>query len=171
MSITLKLNSVANQHDRISSISRLESGDTKYVVSMRGVWDYSNLAHRNPSGGLSNIHSGINFYFTQSQTFEDSFLWIDKFKSSLSNSFISEIGASIFINEKEFIFISQIASSKLTITILLDIDIILFESSEAEFQKILHEFNTKQKKIKKEYKILSYSISNNIEFIDQMDLL
>ncbi len=164
MPITLKLNSIANQHQRVTSISKGESRDNKCIVSIGGVWDYSNLAYRNPSGGLRNIYSVINFSFIKSQIFEDSFLWIDKFKSSSSNSYLSEIGAQIFIEEKEFIFISQIASSKTAIQILLDIDIIFNESSEIEFQKLLHEFNKKQKKIKKEYKILSYSISSDNEF-------
>lgn len=159
MSISLKLNSIASQHQRVISISKDEFGAKKCGVSFGGIWDYSSLGHRNPSGGLRDIYSEIIFSDMRSQVSQDSFLWIDKFKSTWSNSYESEIGAQIFVENNEFIYITQIASSKMNVDILLDIDITLWEKSETEFQTILHELKKKRKKIKKEYKILSYSIS------------
>jgi len=157
MAITLCLNSDPMQHQRLVNISSGEFNLIEYIIGIEGMWNYKEMQNRSNSKGLTDVQSTIQFNFNGKEIV-DSYLWIDKYKPEGFRSFIQEVGGIVYVTEREMSFISNALTLMYPIQITLEIDVNYNEKSEIDFQKTLHQYNTKNMKIKKEFKINSYEL-------------
>jgi hypothetical protein len=158
MPIELIFNSEPKKHNRTSIITRNDCNEIEYSIAIDGVWNYKPLEHRTKSKGLTNVQSTIQF-ISSGRKFEESILWIEKYKPEYLKDYIQEVGVAIFISENELNYINQLTHTQLEMQVVLDIDIAYNEKEEINFQLTLDEFNSKNKKIKKEYKVNSYKLT------------
>lgn len=160
MNVTLTLRSAFGIHLRESFLQRNPLGEIYHSITITGQWVYLDFHGYSPSYHLSGIESTISFHLSSVEK-EKTIFWIDKFKSSITKSYVTQIAASIGVSNSELDFMGALSHADTDIQIDIELDFDYRTPGEQNLIDIIKTVKERNKTVRKDFKIIGYSIKQS----------